>query len=135
MLGHATNHTEIKIPTTTASTSTTSGALVVAGGAGIGGDGFFGGDVVASVAGKGLKIKEGANARMGTATLNGTTAVTIPTTVVTANSRIFLTVQAPGGTVGMSYVSARSAGVSFDIKSTDADDTSTVAWLIVEPAP
>ena len=91
-------------------------------------------DLVVGLAGKGLKVKEGANAKMGTLTLNGTTAVTVATTAVTATSRIFLTVQAPGGTpAGVAYVSARTAGTSFSVKGI-AGDTSTVAWLIVEPA-
>jgi hypothetical protein len=71
---------------------------------------------------------------MGTATLNSTTAVLVATTAVTANSRIFLTTQAPAGTaIGTPYVSARTAGTSFQMKSTGTSDTSTVAWMIVEP--
>lgn len=83
--------------------------------------------------GGGLQLEEGTNEWMGVATLvNGT--VTVNNTRVTANSRIFLTVQTPGGTPGSPLrVSARSAGVSFTI-STAASDTSTVAWMIVEPA-
>lgn len=91
-------------------------------------------DLVAGLAGKGLRVKEGTNAKMGTLTLNGATAVSVATTAVTATSRIFLTVQAPGGTpAGIAYVSARTAGTSFSVKGV-AGDTSTVAWLIVEPA-
>jgi hypothetical protein len=91
-------------------------------------------DLVAGLAGKGLRVKEGTNAKMGTLTLNGATAVPVPTTAVTATSRIFLTIQAPGGTpAGIAYVSARTAGTSFSVKGV-AGDTSTVAWLIVEPA-
>jgi hypothetical protein len=91
-------------------------------------------DLAAGLAGKGPRVKEGTNAKMGTLTLNGATAVTVPTTAVTASSRIFLTIQAPGGTpAGVAYVSGRTAGTSFTVKGT-AGDTSTVAWLIVEPA-
>ncbi|MBO4252996.1 hypothetical protein [Streptomyces griseorubiginosus] len=51
-----------------------------------------------------------------------------------STSRIFLTVQAPGGTpAGVAYVAGRNAGASFTVKGV-AGDTSTVAWLIVEPA-
>lgn len=85
-------------------------------------------------AGSGLQIKEGSNAKMGTATLVGGT-VTVGNTSVTANSRIFLTCQTPGGTPGFLYVSARSAGTSFTITSGSGSDTSTVAYLIVEPSP
>ncbi|CAM5698046.1 glycosyl hydrolase family 28-related protein [Streptomyces aurantiogriseus] len=91
-------------------------------------------DIVAGLAGKGLRVKEGTNAKMGTLTLNGTTAVTVPTTAVTTTSRIFLTIQSPGGTpAGIAYVSARTPGTSFSVKGA-AGDTSTVAWLIVDPA-
>lgn len=78
-----------------------------------------------------LNIPEGANARMGTATLNGTTAVTVATTAITAKSRVFLTVQSPGGTPGAHYVNSITAGTSFTIKS-EAGDTSTVAWLLID---
>lgn len=95
----------------------------------------YGGDVIAGTAGKGLKVKEGTNARMGVATLVGGTVV-ISTTAVTANSRILLTSQAPNaGTPGFLRISARTAGTSFTILSSNAADTSTVAWMIVEPAP
>ena len=91
-------------------------------------------DIIIGLAGKGLRVKEGSNAKMGTATLNGTTDVTVSTTAVTATSRILLTIQALGGTAGAPYVRTRTAGTSFTIRSTGASDTSTVAWFIVEPA-
>lgn len=84
------------------------------------------------VAGQGLLVKEGTNATLGSATLTAG-AVTISTTKVTANSRIFVTIQSPSGTLGTVYVSARTAGTSFTIASTSALDTSVVAWFIVEP--
>lgn len=83
--------------------------------------------------GAGLQVKEGANACMGTLTLNGATPVVVNTTAVTANSRIFLTTNAPGGVPAFYWVSARTAGTSFSVTGT-AGDTSTVAWMIVEPA-
>jgi hypothetical protein len=91
-------------------------------------------DIIIGLAGKGLRVKEGTGAKMGTATLNGTTAVTVTTAAVTATSRILLTINTPGGTPASPYVFARTAGTSFQIKSTGASDTSTVAWMIVEPA-
>ena len=92
------------------------------------------GNLIVSQAGNGLKIKEGSDAKQGTAVLNGTTAVVVTNASVTANSRIFLTINTPGGTPGSPYVSARSAGVSFSIKSTGASDSSTVAYFITEPS-
>lgn len=93
------------------------------------------GNFIVGTAGKGLQIKEGTNAKMGTAVLNGITEVTVTTTGVGAASRVFLSVETPGGTVGgLAYVSSRIAGTSFGIKSLTLGDTSTVAWLIVDPA-
>ena len=90
-------------------------------------------DVKLLVAGKGLYVKEGTDCTMGVDTLVAGT-VTVNTTKVTANSRIFLTTQSPSGTLGAVYVSARTAGTSFTITSLNVLDTSTVAWLIVEPS-
>jgi hypothetical protein len=94
------------------------------------GDGKF---TLAQV-GSGLFIKEGTNATMGSATLVAG-AVTVSTTKVTANSRIFLTSNTDGGTPGWVRVSARTAGTSFTITSSSGSDTSTIAWIIVEPVP
>lgn len=77
-----------------------------------------------------LTVPEGSNAYMGTIAVNGTTAVTVATTAISANSRIFMTINAPGGTPGSPYVFSQSAATNFVIKS-QASDTSTVAWLIV----
>lgn len=52
---------------------------------------------------------------------------------VTANSRIFLEIQEPGGTIGHLHISARTPGTSFTITSSSSLDTSTVAYLIIEP--
>lgn len=98
------------------------------------GDQTVTGDVILSAAGNGVKVKEGSNATMGTGVLVAGT-VTINTTKVTANSRIFLTVQVAGGTQGILSVGTVTAGTSFVINSTNAADTSTVAWIIVEPSP
>lgn len=64
--------------------------------------------------------------------VGGTT--TVAAAEVTANSRIILTSQVDGGTVGFLRVSARTPGTSFVITSSSGDDTSTVAWVILEPA-
>lgn len=65
---------------------------------------------------------------------NTTNGVLVSNTSVTASSRIQLTVNAPGGTVGSPYVSTRTAATSFVIVSTSSTDTSTVAYEIFEPA-
>jgi hypothetical protein len=69
----------------------------------------------------------------GTATLNGTTAVSVSTTAVDANSLVLLTVQPTTAPVGIPYVSSVTAGSGFTLKSTSASDTAVVcAWYIVE---
>ena len=90
-------------------------------------------DLIIGLAGKGLRVKEGTNAKMGTSALVAGT-VTVANTSVTAVSRIVVTSQADSGTPGWLRVSARTAGTSFTITSSSASDTSTVAWMIVEPA-
>jgi hypothetical protein len=93
------------------------------------------GNIKLNAAGSGLYVKEGANCTQGVATLVAGT-VTVNTTKVTANSRIFLTPQSLGTILrptGLG-VTARVAGTSFTITSMDITDTSTVGWLIMEPA-
>lgn len=84
-------------------------------------------------AGAGLQVAEGSNARMGTAVLVAG-AVTVANTSVTANTRIYLTSQVDGGAPGFLRVSARTPGTSFTITSGSGTDTSTVAYLMVEPS-
>jgi hypothetical protein len=83
--------------------------------------------------GGGIAIEEGANARLGATALVAGSAV-VANTSVTDNSRIFVTSQVDGGTPGWLRVSARTAGTSFTITSSSGTDTSTVGWLIIEPA-
>ncbi len=86
-------------------------------------------------AGGGVAIKEGSNARSGVSTLVAGT-VTVANTSVSATTRIQLTAQALGTVAAPKAlaVTARSAGTSFTITSADATDTSSVAWLLIEPA-
>lgn len=91
--------------------------------------------------GAGFKIKEGvSNARMGVASFgNGVVAVTVNTTAVTANSRIFLTpvVNSASPLAGMTppCLGIRTAGSNFTIVwAKDAASTiASVEWMIVEP--
>jgi hypothetical protein len=84
-------------------------------------------------AGRGFQIKEGANAKMGQAVLVGGT-VTVNTTAVAANSRIFPVCAVVGGTQGMLSVGTIVAGTSFVINSSNGADTSTINWIILDPA-
>jgi hypothetical protein len=92
-------------------------------------------DLAITTVGKGIRIKEGANARMGVAVLVGGT-VTVANTSITATTRISLTIQSLG-TVAVPKaigVTARVNGTSFTITSADATDTSVVFWELKEPA-
>lgn len=91
-------------------------------------------DFAISTVGKGLKVREGTNAKMGVTAAMTAGTIVVSTTAVTANSRIFLTAQTTGAGPGALRVSARTAGTSFTITSDNAADTSTVAWMLVEPA-
>src|SRR5579859_1385062 len=90
------------------------------------------GNLKLTTAGNGLYVKEGSNATMGVKTLTGGTAV-VSTTKVTASSRIQLTPQS-NSNLGVPYISARSAGTSFTITSTNGSDASQIFWWIIEPA-
>lgn len=68
---------------------------------------------------------------MGTAVLVAGSVVVL-NTQVSATSNIYLTAQIPGGTPGFLYISARTAGVSFTISSSNGADTSTVGWLLIQ---
>jgi hypothetical protein len=74
------------------------------------------------------------NSKLGIVTLVGGTA-TVANTSVTANSRIFITSNADGGTPGWLGVSAKTVGASFVITSSSNTDTSVVAWCIIESIP
>lgn len=83
-------------------------------------------------AGGGIAIAEGANARMDVATLAAGT-VTVANTSVTATTRVATFRQAAGGTLG--HLSATvDPGVGITITSSSGTDTSTVAWVLFEPA-
>ena len=80
-----------------------------------------------------LIISDGANRSMGLAILVAST-ITVNSNIVSALTRIFITCQAAGGTPGILYISSVVPGVSFTISSiTGGTDTSTIAWLLVEP--
>lgn len=79
-----------------------------------------------------FSILSGANGRAGVGTLTAGTA-TIATNAVTGSCLIFLTDTSGTVTnVGSLTVSAKTAGTSFTVTSTNAADTSTFSWLIVE---
>lgn len=99
-------------------------------------------DISTSVAGKGFKIKEGSNARMGQSILvNGT--VTVSNTSVAANTRIFVSRAAINAstTIGALEGGTIIAATSFVINSytsaaiISTGDQSTVNWVLIDPSP
>ena len=75
-----------------------------------------------------VPVTTGGAATAGTATLASGT-VTVTTAAVTAGSRILLTSQ--GAPTGALRVSARTAGTSFTITSSNIADAGPVAWVIL----
>ncbi len=63
----------------------------------------------------------------GTATLNGSTGVTVADTGVTSSSVFLILYKTPAGTPSAPYVSTVTASTSFVIKA-GASDTSVVNW-------
>jgi hypothetical protein len=76
----------------------------------------------------GIKVSQ---IRYGTAVLVAGT-VTVSDTNVTANTIIIASEQTAGGTQG-TLRTTRTAGTSFTLTSTSGADTSTVAYLLIEP--
>jgi hypothetical protein len=73
------------------------------------------------------------NTIAGKVTLNGTTAVTVGTAAVDADSLVLLTVQPGTAPAGIPYVASITSGTGFTVKSTSGSDTAVVvAWSIVE---
>lgn len=66
----------------------------------------------------------------GTTVLVGGT-VTVADTSITATSLISVQHETLGGTPGALFISAKVVGTSFDISSTSALDTSTVAYQVI----
>ena len=88
------------------------------------------GDIVLGAAGNGISVVTGTNATLGEVTLVAGTA-TAATTKVSADSKIFITVQSSGGAVGTIYIDNITAGTAFSIRSSNALETSTVAWWLI----
>ncbi|MFY7883641.1 MAG: hypothetical protein ACOVOV_02215 [Dolichospermum sp.] len=91
------------------------------------------GNISLVTAGNKIKIATGTNASIGTSAAMVAGTVTVNTTAVTANSRIQLTINTVGGTVGVLSAPTASiiAGTSFVINSSSNTDTSTVNWWII----
>jgi len=91
------------------------------------------GNLTLAGAGNKILIKEGSNASLGTALMAGGTAL-VSNTLVSANTRIFLTRAVLGGTAGALWCHSVTAGTSFRIASTITTESSTIAYFLIEPA-
>lgn len=89
----------------------------------------IGGNLNLTTAGNKIKIATGTNASVGNSTLSSGT-ITVSTTAVTASSIIMLSLQSCS-TCGTPYISAKTAGTSFVITSTNVLDASIVGWQII----
>jgi hypothetical protein len=74
---------------------------------------------------------------MGTATANGTTAVTVSTTCASTGARIFLSATSDGtGTTtndqGSCWATNIVNGVSFDLDCPDSANNAAYNWLIIK---
>lgn len=85
-----------------------------------------------NVAGKGLIVKSGTNAKLNSTGALTAGVATVANTSITTSSRVFFTLKTLGGTVGIApYVSSISAGTNFNVTAT-ATDTSDYYYFIVE---
>lgn len=91
------------------------------------------GDLSIATIGKGLAIKSGTNAKIGTTTFTAQNTVTVSTTALTANSLIFVTGQ--DGTDAFCVGNKNAGAGTFDIVHTSGNTTAVVAWMIVEAIP
>jgi hypothetical protein len=91
------------------------------------------GNLVSATAGRGLRIRGGANARLVRGVLAAGTAV-VANTSVTAATRVFVTHEGDGGAVGFlhSDPAANVPGVSFTVVSSNGADVGHFWALLVE---
>ena len=82
----------------------------------------------------GPTLKQGANGRVGTFVLNGTTPVTVNNTSIAITDAIIMSLNTVGGTVGAApVIKTITAGVGFTVAGT-ASDSSTINYLIIKSA-
>lgn len=100
------------------------------------------GDLELSDTGGTVAIQEGtgASACSGTATANGTTAVTVSTTCATTGSRIFISATSDGtgaaaNDQGACWATNIVNATSFDLDCPDANNNAAYNWIIFHEAP
>ncbi len=92
------------------------------------------GNVTSGTADKTLVLKQGANGKTGTVTLNGITPVTITNSSITANSGIIFTLKTVGGTVGAYPAIQTITPITGCTVAGTALDTSVYNYHIIESA-
>lgn len=90
-------------------------------------------DIAVTLVGKGFKIKEGTNARMGVVTLVGGSG-TVANASVTANTRIVLGYHTVNASPGAVFCHSITIGTGFVVNSTNASDTSVISYVLFEAA-
>lgn len=88
-------------------------------------------DIGTNTAGKGFRVKEGTNARMGSSTLSSG-SVTVSNSSITETTRIFISQE--GSSTGAVRISSRTAETGFTITSDNSSSNNIVQWLLVEPS-
>lgn len=97
-------------------------------------NGTLSGTLTYSVAASGPILKQGANGRVGTFVLNGSTPVTVNNTSVAITDAIIISLNTVGGVVGvMPTIATITAGSGFTVAGTAAD-TSTYNYAIIKNA-
>ena len=92
------------------------------------------GSVVFSTAAAGPTLKRGANGRVGTFVLNGTTPVTVSNTSIAITDAIIISLNTVGGVVGVvPAIQTITASTGFTVAGTAAD-TSTYNYAIIKNA-
>lgn len=91
------------------------------------------GDISSNATGKGFRVKQGTNCKQGLAQL-ASGAVTVATTAIGASSHVFVGYYQASGTIAVTaYMSARTAGASFNITAS-ATDNSLLSYFITDPS-
>lgn len=121
----------VTIDSTVSSTTTGTGAEIIAGGLGVAENINAGGDIATQTIGKTLFVKSGSNAKSGTFTLSSGLA-TVTNSSVTANSVIVACVKTSSGTLGLfSPEIVINAGTGFSATGA-VTDNSTYNFVIIE---
>lgn len=123
-----TDSTVMTFPSTSATVARTDASQTFTG------DQTFAGNAIYSVAASGPTLKRGANGRVGTFTLNGSTPVTVTNSSVAITDGIFFSLNTIGGTVGVyPTIATITAGVGFTVAGT-ALDSSVYNYSIIKNA-